>query len=143
MIRDAIRVVLLGGLLFVCGKAVPENRSPRPEKQFAPVALGMDVPVITFADERDEYVGRVVAVRGVVSDTKLAFIVGVEVDASDELRGREAYAVGILQRFTVTEDAIRESEKKFGKFAHSGPGVSYTLYFNLSGTLAEARPLPK
>ena len=75
------------------------------------------------------------AVRGIVSETKIPKIMGVRVQTPFELRGQEAYAVGILGKFTV--------KKVDPLIANDGPGVKYTLYFDLSGKLAEARAMPK
>lgn len=133
--RVMFLVAVLGVLISLNGKTIAEEASTGSEMKFAPGALGMAVPVITSAKDRDKYVGRLVAVRGIVSESKLAFIVGVEVKATDELRGREAYAVGILGRFTATDDEART--------ANDGPGVKYTLYSDLSGKLADARSLPR
>ena len=102
---------------------------------FAPGALGMKVPVLISAASRDEYIGRLVAIRGTVSDSKIPRIAGIEVGLSDDkLRGQEAYAVGILARFVVTEADPT--------IANSGTGTFYTLYYDLGGKIAEARPLP-
>ncbi|WP_020472595.1 hypothetical protein [Zavarzinella formosa] len=141
--------IILGGAILLAGKAAGEDVLQKPDKKFTPMALGMDWPVITSADDLDKHVGRLVAVRGIVGSSKIARIHGVEVQAPDELRGREAYAIGILGKFTVTEDAIRktnEQARKSGNLvgvAQTGPGVYYTLYFDLAGKKAEARELPK
>jgi len=102
-------------------------------QRFAPRALGMEVPVLTHPDERDNYLGQLVAVRGVVSNSKLPQIIDVYVD-TDELRGREAYAVGVLVKFVV--------KKVDPEAANDGPGPKYMLYTSLDGELAEARALP-
>jgi hypothetical protein len=115
-----------------------EDRPSHEEKNFAPGALGMRVPVITSANRKniDDYVGRLVAVQGIVSErTKLPDILGVQVKTPDELRGQEAYAVGILGKFTV--------KQVNPLIANNGPGVKYTLYFDLSGKIAEAQAMPK
>ena len=150
-LRNGVPVVLLGSTLLLAAGPVAGDPPARVEKPFAPKALGMDVPVLTSADDLDKYIGRLVAVRGTVSNTKLQCIVGVFVDAPDDLRTREtdAYAVGILGKWTVTEaefrkwqDDARKQGNRIG-VAHPGPGVYYSLYADLTGKLAEARPLPK
>lgn len=143
-------ILLVGALLTTAGMAMAEPAT-KADKGFAPKALGMDVPVVTSADDLDKYVGRLVAVRGTVSNTKLQCIVGVFVKAPDDLRTREAeaYAVGILVKWTVTEaeyQKMQDDARKAGNLigiAHPGPGVYYTLYADLNGNWAEARPLPK
>lgn len=143
-------VVLGGALLLAAGTAAAEPPT-KGDKGFAPKALGMDVPVITSADDLDKYIGRLVAIRGKVSNTKMQRIVGVFVNAPDELRKREAeaYAVGILGKWTVTEaefQKIQGEAQKIGNLigvAHPGPGVYYTLYADLNGKLAEARGMPR
>jgi hypothetical protein len=121
-------LVLLVACLCV-GQSLAED------KDFQPGALGLKVPVITDARQRDEFVGRLVAVRGVVREGKLTSICGVEITCLNELQGKEAYAVGILGRFTV--------KKANPLIPNNGPGVKYTLYFDLSGKLAEARKVPE
>jgi hypothetical protein len=125
--------LLVAGPLLLCliGSAAGEDK----EAEFAPGALGLKVPVITDAKQRDEFVGRLVAVRGVVQGGKVYYLCGVEVNCPDEeLLGKEAYAVGILGKFTV--------KKVNPRHANTGPGVKYTLYFDLRGKLAEARKIP-
>jgi hypothetical protein len=112
-------------------------------KVFAPEALGMKVPVLTDEKEFDEHLGQLVAVRGIVSDSKQAFIAGVRVKADYDLRGKECYAVGILTKWVVTKEDIAKTEAIIGSFQHDGPGVKYYLYFDLSGKSAEAKPIPK
>ncbi len=141
-VRSAIAFLLAVCLPAILGSIAAEDAGPNSEK-FAPAALGMEVPIITSSIDRDKYVGRLVAIRGVVDNTKDAAIAGVSIDAPDELRGKEAYAVGILGKFTVPEDDNRKSATLAGPIANSEPGVKYTLYFDLEGKRARARPVPK
>ncbi len=147
ILRPAVAVAIVTGLTF--GTVTAEEKPAKPKAEFSPKALGMDVPVITPTDDLDKYVGRLVAVRGVVFNSKLASINGVIVDTPDELRGREAYAVGVLGKFVLTEEAYRlaqDGARRQGNvigLAIPGPGTSYRLYADLVGKLAEARPLPK
>jgi hypothetical protein len=124
--------LLVVGALWLCpiGSVSGEEK----EAPFAPGALGIKVPVITDAKQRDEFIGRLVAVRGVVKEGKRTSICGVAINCPKELQGKEAYAVGILGRFTV--------KKANPLIPNDGPGVKYTLYFDLRGKLAEARPIP-
>jgi hypothetical protein len=100
------------------------------------LAIGMDVPVVTSFKELDKCLGRVVALRGVVSEgNKIPYLLGVQINCDDELRGKEVYALGILKKFEVKEvDPLT---------ANSGPGIKYNLYYDLNGELAKARALPK
>ena len=128
-------------LLLLAGPAA--SVEPVPKGEFKPQALGLEVPVLSEADDLREHVGRLVAVRGVVSDTKLPHIAGVEVKAGDELRAREAYAVGVLIASTITvEDYRRSQEGPDGPIPSKGPGTHYRVYFDLGGKIAEARPVP-
>jgi hypothetical protein len=136
---------------MVGARTTAANPPEGSDKKFVPIVLGMEVPVITSTDDRDQYVGRLVAVRGSIHNAKLTSIVGVWVDAPDDLRHSEAeaYAVGILRKFTVTEAEFRklqEDARKDGNLvgiAHPGPGVYYQLFADLKWKLAEARPIPK
>jgi hypothetical protein len=147
--RYGMPVILLSGALLLPDETAAGDPPAKADKAFAPKALGMDVPVVTSADDLDKYVGRLVALRGVVSKTKLADIIGVWVATPDELRGREAYAVGILRKATVTEaeyrkmqDDARRDGNRIG-IAHPGPGVYYELCTDLNWKQAKAQPLPK
>jgi hypothetical protein len=105
--------------------------------------LGMDVPVLTDFKEVEQHVGRLVALRGVVTPgTKIPGLIGVEVKSPDALRGREAYAVGILATWTAEREEAEAGRRANSPIPGTGPGVKYLLYFDLSGKLAEARPLP-
>jgi hypothetical protein len=133
--------VLLSLLVFATAVASEERDTKQVQDDFRPRALGMEVPVLQPGAKRDDYVGRLVAVRGEVSDTKLANINGVRVNANLELRGKEAYAVGILIQRTVSEQDVRTLNER--GVAHDGPGTKYALHFDLGGRLAEARPIPR
>ena len=147
--RNGMPAILLGVALLLPSGSAAGDPPAKADKAFVPTALGMDVPVLTSADDRDKYVGRLVAVRGVVSNSKPPAILGVWVATPDGLRDREAYAVGILRKFTVSEAAYRKMQddaRKAGNLigiAHPGPGIYYQLYADLNWKLAEAQPLPK
>ncbi|MEX2120558.1 MAG: hypothetical protein WD847_13270 [Pirellulales bacterium] len=134
----------MSGVLLLAWYGPPAGSAPKGKQDsFAPRALGMEVPVLAATDDRDEHVGRLVAVRGTVSKSKIPHIAGVQVGAKDYLRGRESYAVGILIRWTVTEEDLRKAEERAGgPLPNDGPGTKYALYFDLSGRMAQARPLP-
>lgn len=121
--------------LFLVTDFGPMIRPSKAEERgsFQPGALGIKVPILEREGDAEKYVGRLVAVRGTVSDSKIPRIRNVEVRADDSLRNREAYAVGILIKWTITEvDPLVASE---------GPGTYFVLYFDLAGKITEARPL--
>lgn len=109
---------------------------------FQPVALGINPPVLTSRDQLDAHLGELVAIRGIVSNAKQATILGVDVLPGD-LRGEEAYAVGLLTKWTISQVQLDSQFKEHGPFQTNGPGTSYVLYFDLSGKLAEACKWPK
>jgi hypothetical protein len=78
----------------------------------------------------------------VTPGTKIPDLIGVEVKSPDALRGREAYAVGVLAKWTVEREEAEAGRRAIPPIPGTGPGVKYLLYFDLSGKLAEARPLP-
>jgi hypothetical protein len=150
-IRQVLPGILLGGALIFPAPAMSEDAPRKQEKKFAPEALGMQVPVITSADELDKHVGHLVAVRGVISNYKIPDIAGAWVDASLELSrsGSEAYAVGILVKFVITRDEVQKVQDEARKngnlvgVAVPGPGTFYKLVVDLKGKRAEAQRLPK
>jgi hypothetical protein len=107
------------------------------------VELGNPV-LITREEQREAAVGHAVTVQGVVSDSKVPTIVGVEVNAgSPSLRGMPAVATGWLRKRIVTkEDLDREDKKMGGISAHAGPGTYYSLE-DADGKLAKARRAPE
>lgn len=116
---------------------------PLPERHgFRPGALGMKPPLLTEREQLDRHIGQLVAIRGTVSSSKAATIIGVNVNARFELRGKDCYAVGILAKWTSTQRQLDEMIKKHGPVAASGPGTTYTLYSDLNGKGAEAREWP-
>jgi len=79
--------------------------------------------VITEASQISDYVGEIVTIRGVVSNTKIPRILGVDVASHDpDLCGTEAEATGVLERWMVTKEQIQEIN-----FAHRGPGVFFRV----------------
>lgn len=140
--------------MVLAGVAILTSRSfagdPPSEKTFAPTALGMEVPVIISVDELDKHVGRLVAIRGNIRNAKPPRILGVEVDTPDDLRHREveAYAIGILMKYSITEEEVRKGQEQARKtgnvigIATLGPGTYYRLAVDLTGKSAEAREVP-
>lgn len=133
-------IIVLAASLTVSVPAVSQTTPD--SKPFQPAALGMAVPVITSHNELDAHLGRLVAVRGTITRTKAPTILGVDVRNSSDLDSVDAYAVGVLTRHELTADDHAESQRLYGPFASRGPGVTYHLYFDLSGRHADAKPWP-
>jgi hypothetical protein len=65
------------------------------------------VAVITDKAEISKYIGKVITIKGVVSNTKISTILGVDVDSDNpDLRGKEAKASGILLQWTVKPEDV-------------------------------------
>jgi hypothetical protein len=81
-------------------------------------------------------VGRTVTLRGRIARTKIPTLLGVDVDAADELADRPAEATGMLQRYIV------EPPPAGAPIAASrGPGT-YLRLVGAGGGLATARAVP-
>ncbi len=136
--------------LLVCSIGCHNSKLPTAESRqmatpgveaFRPGALGMQPPLLTKHEQLDKYVGQVVAIRGIVSNTKIASIIGVDVEPGD-LRGEDCYAVGILAKSTTTRGQLDELVETRGVIAARGPGTTYSLHFDLSGKISAARKWP-
>ena len=103
-------VTAIAAVCLVAQPSVCRDKSA----SFKPGALGMNPPLVTSREDLDKYVGQLVAIRGVVSNTKIATISGVDVCADDHLRGTDAYAVGILAKWVTTREHLDETSKKHG-----------------------------
>jgi hypothetical protein len=104
------------------------------DEKFRPVALGMELVVLKSREQLDFNVGKLVAISGVVSNTKRASILGVEIDPGD-LRGKEAYAVGILSKSDESHQPMDVWVQQAGVSARA----TYILYADLSGKISHAR----
>lgn len=140
------RLAVLGAILFVAPacpshprQSSPTAAAPAPPPA-PPTASAPRPTVITRPSQRDTHVGRLVTLRGVVANTKIPTLVGVDV-ASDapDLRGKPAEATGILRRRVVTRAQLEERLKKAGMFAHRGPGTFYRLVRPGSGRIVQVR----
>ena len=143
VMRSYLSILLTSKLLAIsllAGCAAKPGVTPSADSEFVPRVLGMPVPIVR-GGQLDQYVGRLVAVRGVPGQSKVVRLSGVEVRCPDELRGREAYAVGILSKWVVTEADVEQMNAQ--GLPHDGPGSKYVLYSDLSGKLAEARPIER
>jgi hypothetical protein len=85
--------------------------------------------VITRTEELSGAVGRVVTLRGVVANTKIPTLVGVDIDSeTPDLRGRPATATGVLERWTVTQEELdRRAVELGGQVASRSAGTIYRL----------------
>jgi hypothetical protein len=98
------------------------------------------VMVITRQEQLAAAVGKLVTLDGIVENTRIASLVGVDVESdSPDLRGRSAVASGRLERVVVTKEELEEELAARGQFAHRGAGVSYRLVDPESGRLAHVR----
>jgi hypothetical protein len=99
------------------------------------------LPIITDKDHLDEYVGQLVVVQGVVTNTKIPTIMGIDVCSdSPDLRGQSAIVVGVLHKWIVTREELDRQVAKRGWFAHRGPGTFYRLVDVDSGEVAQVQP---
>ncbi|MEW4566060.1 hypothetical protein AB1K70_26320 [Bremerella sp. JC770] len=130
-------------VLIVCINTSHADEKSNTENTFRPQAIGFTPPLLIKGTDLDQYVGRVIAIRGPLSDTKVPTILGIDVACPDDkLRGKDAYAVGILMKWTVTQKQLDEAFSVSGPFATRGPGTSYVLYHSLSGTRSPAKAWP-
>jgi hypothetical protein len=107
------------------------------------MSAGSANPVlITDPSQLEGAVGLPVILRGVVSNSKLPTLVGVDIESSHpDLRGREATASGWLRKTVVTQEELDRELKEKGIFAYRGPGTFYQLV-DANGWLVQVRPLP-
>jgi hypothetical protein len=97
-------------------------------------------PVLTSHSQLEAHVDRLVTIEGVVSETKIPTILGVDVEA-EEL-GRRCRATGVLRKQVVTQEEIDERTARDGHFATRGPGTFYRLVEPDGGRTTRAEPLP-
>ena len=99
-------------------------------------SFGLKIPILTHRDQREKYVGRVVAVRGPIGNWKIPRIIGVEVRGGHKLP--DAFAIGILTKFVTTEEEWK-TQPHPGGAGSFGPGTTFTLYHSLNGEVAKAK----
>ncbi len=87
-----------------------------------------------------QFVGRMVVVRGKVTNTKCPYINGIDMWELERLRGKVVEATGLLESWTVTTEDIRKKEEKFGIFQHRGPGIFFRLKNMKYRLIAEQTP---
>ena len=85
----------------------------------------------------DDYVGRMVTLRGRVTETKIPQVLGADVRlSSDALRGQVVEVTGILHRWVVTEAEAAQADEV--AYAHRGAGTFYKVQLEDSYGAAHA-----
>jgi len=98
--------------------------------------------LITSADQLEAAVGLPVLLRGVVVNSKIPTLLGVDIESSSpDLRGQRATASGWLKKRVVTQEALDAEMKVRGEFAHRGPGTFYRLV-DANGHIVQVQPAP-
>ena len=88
----------------------------------------ISIPLVTNRADLDLYVGKVITLRGQITNTKIPTIIGVDVGSDNpDLRGNIGEATGILEKWTVTKDELERIIKEKGMFQNRGPGTFYCL----------------
>jgi hypothetical protein len=123
-------LVLLCGASLACGKppvAAAPARTP---------GAAEEIVIIESPDMLAAHVGGVVTLHGVVENSKMPVLLGVDV-ASDapDLRGHEAWATGRLEQFEE-EDPMRDGVVSAGRAA----GTRLRLVDPTTGRLAQVQP---
>lgn len=78
--------------------------------------------IINVNLQLDKYLGKLITIKGLVSNTKIPTIIGVDIVSEDpDLRGEYAFATGVLQKSLVTDDEIDKHS------ANRGAGTFYIL----------------
>jgi hypothetical protein len=84
--------------------------------------------ILTDPSEVMVHIGEIVTIRGVVTNSKIPQIIGVDVHSENpDLRGTLAEATGVLNSWTVTKAQLEESDRLYGPIANRGPGLFVRL----------------
>lgn len=97
------------------------------------VAMAVGPMVITKSADVPGAVGKLVTLDGVVENSKIPTLLGVDVEETS-LRGARAVATGRLERYTI---APRGPDEPI--VASRGPGTYYRLVDPQTGRLAQPR----
>lgn len=102
-------------------------------------------PILSDANQLDAHVGEIVILHGIVTNTKIPTIIGVDVASVDpDLRGQPAEATGLLLRWVVTPSDLQMAQDHPGlTTADRGPGVFYRLADPHSNEAVPVRPLSR
>lgn len=82
---------------------------------------------LTSPSDYDRLVGQRIELVGIVSQTRFAQILGVDVEQLESYRGRKVSVTGILRQSVVTQAQIEQTERQMGRVTHRGPGTYYRL----------------
>jgi len=98
--------------------------------------------IITDRSQLDSHVGKIVTIRGQVTNTKFPTILGVDVSSnSPDLRGQFAEATGLLKKSTVTQEDINNADAIAGSIQNNGPGVKFRLFDPKTQTEAQVNKI--
>lgn len=85
-------------------------------------------------DEIDQYVGQLITITGIVSNTKIPQLLGVDIASDDpDVRGLYASATGVLEKTVVTENEVDPYS------ANRGAGTFYRLIDPDNGRTVQAK----
>ncbi len=86
------------------------------------ICRSQTIPVITDKSQLDSYVGKFVIIKGLVTNTKIPTILGVDISSDNHfLKGKYAKAEGLLIKWTIKpEDTDSFSQSR-------NPGIYYRL----------------
>ena len=92
------------------------------------MAPSHDAIRVSSPAEYADLVGKRVELIGMVTQSRVPQIAGVDVPELEHYRGRQVRVTGILRRLDVTQSQISAEEQRLGgKFAHRGAGTFYSL----------------
>jgi hypothetical protein len=97
--------------------------------------------LIKHPDHLETALGLLVTLVGVVSESKVPTLLGVEVQSeSPDLRGKPAMATGLLEKSVVTQEELDRLTLQRGAFANRGPGTFYRLVDPSWGNTVQVQP---
>ncbi len=78
--------------------------------------------LVTDSSDLEKYVNQIITIRGLVVNSKIPTIIGVDVSSDNpDLRGEVAKATGVLIKLVVNKDEVDKTS------TNRGPGVFYRL----------------
>jgi hypothetical protein len=93
-----------------------------------PVNSGRASTLVTSPSDYTALVGQRIELVGVVSQTRMPQILGIDVAQLENHRGRRMKVAGILRQSVVTQAQIDATERQVGgAVANRGPGTYYYL----------------
>jgi len=98
--------------------------------------------IITHPNDLGSAIGLLVTLRGVVSESKIPTLLGVDVTSDEpDLRGKPGEATGLLEMSTVTQEELDREQLRRGTLPTRGPGSYYRLVDPNSGWTVQVQPL--